>query len=60
MLLGYFPLNYSYFNENKNPLQRSQSGNTAYKNPASYANEVRLILIFEKQYEACNRHALKC
>lgn len=46
MLLGYFPLNYSYFNENKNPLQRSQSGNNAYKKPASYANEVRLILIF--------------
>ena len=46
MLVDYIPLNYSYFNENKNPLQRSQSGNTAYKKPASYANEVRLILIF--------------
>ena len=46
MLLSYFPLNYSYFSENKNPLQRSQSGNTAYKKPPSYANEVRLILIF--------------
>ena len=47
MFVGYIPLDYSYFNENKNPLQRSQPGNIAYKKPASYANGVWLILVFQ-------------
>ena len=40
MLLGYIPLNYSYFNEDKNQLQGSQPGNILYKKPAAYANKV--------------------
>ena len=60
MLVNHIPLNYSYFNENKNPLQGSQPGNIAYKKPAAYANGVWLKLIFQKHHEGCNRHVLKC
>ena len=35
-------------------------GTLHLKKPASYANEVWLMLIFQKHYEAYNRHVVKC